>query len=206
LKVARFGLVVYLIQYSSEKFNKPMHYIYLFLYYGFARHLPKTTFPVFGFSFKFIRRYICKHIFASCGERLVVENGAYFGNGKDFRVGTEVGIGSNFKSMNRIVCIGNHLMMSENVLFIGGGHNFERLDIPMGHQGGSSKTPLRIDDDVWIGARVMVLPGCKKIGTGVIIGAGSVVTKDIPDYAVVGGNPAKIIRFRNETLSPIQLV
>jgi maltose O-acetyltransferase len=174
-----------------------MHNIFLFLYYGFARHLPKSTFPFFGNSFMLIRRYLCSSIFNSCGGKLVVENGAYFGNGNDFRVGYEGGIGSNFRSMNRIVTIGNHLMMSEDVFFIGGGHCFDRLDIPMGHQGEVAKTPLEIADDVWIGARVIVLPGCKRLGTGVIIGAGSVVTKDIPDYAVVGGNPAKVIRYRN---------
>jgi acetyltransferase-like isoleucine patch superfamily enzyme len=41
-----------------------------------------------------------------------------------------------------------------------------------------------------------VLPGCKRIGRGFIIGAGSVVTKDIPDYAIVGGNPARVIKMR----------
>lgn len=176
--------------------------MYLIFYYGFARYLPKSTFPIFGIFFMLLRRGLCKRIFASCGSKLVVENGAYFGKGNDFRVGIEVGIGSNFKSMNRIVSIGNYLMMSEDVLFIGGGHQFDRLDLPMGHQGESSKTPLTIADDVWIGARVIILPGCKQIGRGVIIGAGSVVTKDIPDYAVVGGNPAKVIRFRTSNPSP----
>ena len=181
--------------------NSIIRRLNLLFYYGFASYLPKSTFPILGKQFMLIRRFLCNQIFASCGEKLVVENGAYFGTGDDFRVGIEVGIGTNFKSMNRIVSIGNHLMMSEEVMFLGGGHYYDRLDIPMGHQGGNSKTALTIDDDVWIGARVMVLPGCKKIGTGVIIGAGSVVTKDIPDYAIVGGNPAKIIRFRNSEIT-----
>jgi maltose O-acetyltransferase len=86
--------------------------------------------------------------------------------------------------------------MGEDVLFQGGKHNFENTEIPMGHQGGEGKTELNIGNDVWIGARVIVLPGCKKIGNGVIIGAGSVVTKDIPDYAIVGGNPAKVLKMR----------
>ena len=172
-----------------------MRIICLLLYYGIAQHLPKSTRPLGKISM-YIRRYLCQRIFASCGDKLVIENNAYFGNGKDFCVGFEAGIGTNFKSMNRIVNIGNYLMMAEDVLFLGGGHNFDRTDIPMGHQGDGEKTPLQIDDDVWIGARVMILPGCKHIGKGVIIGAGSVVTKDIPDYAIVGGNPARVIKSR----------
>ena len=52
-----------------------------------------------------------------------------------------------------------------------------------------------ISDDVWIGTRVIILPGVH-VGKGAIIGAGAVVTKDIPDYTIVGGNPARVIRDR----------
>jgi maltose O-acetyltransferase len=55
---------------------------------------------------------------------------------------------------------------------------------------------LTIGNDVWIGRRVMAMPGVR-IGDGAIIAAGAVVTKDVPDYAIVGGVPAKVIRFRN---------
>jgi maltose O-acetyltransferase len=76
-------------------------------------------------------------------------------------------------------------------------HAYDRLDIPMDQQGFEDPTPIHIGDDVWIGARVIILPGVN-IGSHCIIGAGSVVTKDVPDYAIVGGVPAKIIRMRNE--------
>lgn len=173
-----------------------MHIIYLILYYGFARHLPKSTTPIIGVPSMKLRSWLSKKLFSSCGNKLVIENNVYFGNGKDFSVGNEAALGANFKSTNRIVIIGNYLMMAEEVVFIGGGHHFERTDIPMGHQSSLPKSPLKIEDDVWIGARVMILPGCKHIGKGVIIGAGSVVTNDVPDYAIVGGNPARIIRSR----------
>jgi maltose O-acetyltransferase len=172
-----------------------MRKFYLVLYYGFGQYLPKSTRP-FGKLSMLIRRFLCKGIFESCGDKLVVENNAYFGNGKDFSLGNETALGANFKSSNRMVTIGNYLMMAEDVVFIGGGHDFSRLDIPMGHQPALAKTPLVIEDDVWIGARVMILPGCKHIGTGAIIGAGAVVTKDVPEYAIVGGNPAKVIKYR----------
>ena len=159
------------------------------LYYGFARFLPKSTTPGLGRISCRIRRAICRHMFRKdethqC-RKLVVEKGAYFGSGKNFTVGDEVGIGKNFKSLNR-----------EDVLFLGGGHDYDRTDIPMGHQGSTTSTPLHIAGDVWIGARAIILPGCRRIGHGAIVGAGAVVTKDIPDWAVVGGNPARIIKSR----------
>lgn len=55
---------------------------------------------------------------------------------------------------------------------------------------------LVIEDDVWIGHNVMILPGCKFVGRGAIIGAGAVVTRDVPPYAIVAGNPARKLRDR----------
>ena len=56
---------------------------------------------------------------------------------------------------------------------------------------------VNIENDVWIGANSVIMPGIH-IGNGAVIGAGSVVTKDVPDYAIVGGAPAKIIKYRFE--------
>jgi hypothetical protein len=58
--------------------------------------------------------------------------------------------------------------------------------------------PLVIQDDVWIGHYAMILPGCKFIGRGAVIGAGAIVTRDVEPYAVVAGNPAKKLRARFE--------
>ena len=65
----------------------------------------------------------------------------------------------------------------------------------MRYQGGKEVAPVVIGDDVWIGSRVIILPGVK-IGNGSVIGAGAVVTKDVEPYSVVGGVPAKLIRRR----------
>ncbi|NEQ84957.1 MAG: maltose O-acetyltransferase [Moorea sp. SIO2I5] len=82
--------------------------------------------------------------------------------------------------------------------YIGGGRYLsDRLDIPMMEQGVYSKGPVVIGDDVWLGAGAIVLDGVR-IGKGCIIGAGAVVTKDLPDYAVAIGVPARVIRMRQQ--------
>lgn len=56
--------------------------------------------------------------------------------------------------------------------------------------------PQVIEDDVWIGHHAIILPGCRRIGRGSIIGAGAIVTRDVPRYAIVAGNPARVLRER----------
>ena len=174
-----------------------MRKVWLILYYGFAKHLPKSTVPIIGPIAKHLRRACVEHLFAECGPLINVEQGAYFGNGKQIRVlGEKVGLGKNFCCHCRILTMHSHIMMGEDVLFQGGGHVFDNPNVLIDESGNLPDTPLEICDDVWIGARTIVLPGCKRIGAHSIIGAGSVVTKDVPDYAIMGGNPAKVIRMR----------
>lgn len=180
-----------------------MRTFWLIVYYGIARHLPKSNRPILG-KFAGGLRYQCaKHLFAECIGYVNLEQGAYIGNGRNFHVLAEghiCGFGKDFICHNRIVTIHGNLLMGEDVLFQGGGHMFDNPDVPIGSEGDYPDTPLEIMDDVWIGARAIILPGCKRIGAHSIIGAGSVVTHDVPDYAIVGGNPAKIIRMRKREI------
>ena len=169
----------------------------MLLYYILAQHLPKSTFPVLGILGRRLRVFLCQRLFVKMGKNINIENNAYIGNGSKISIGNNSGIGSHFHVQNTTLKIGNDVMMGEEVLILGGGHISQRLDIPMTKQGNKPSSNLEICDDVWIGSRVIILAKVGRIGQGVIIGAGSVVTKPIPDYAVVGGNPAKLIRFRN---------
>ena len=87
-------------------------------------------------------------------------------------------------------------MMGTDVTVITRNHRHDRTDIPMMEQGFEEEQPVVIGNDVWIGDRVVILPGVH-IGSGSIIGAGAVVTKDIPDNAIAAGVPARVIRFRD---------
>ena len=75
-------------------------------------------------------------------------------------------------------------------------HKSDRTDIPMRLQGFTEISSLVIGNDVWIGDDVIITVGCCHIGEGSILAAGAVVTKDVEPYCVVGGNPAKVIRYR----------
>ncbi len=79
------------------------------------------------------------------------------------------------------------------VTLITANHRYESRFSPGKYYGGLE--PIVIQDDVWIGERAIILPGVT-IGRGAIVGAGAVVTNDVPDYAVVAGNPAKVVRRR----------
>lgn len=101
--------------------------------------------------------------------------------------------------------IGNYCSFARNVCILNGNHpmNFKSLH-PFFYNPSFGfvkelkikRTEITIENDVWIGQNVIVLPSVSRISNGAAIGAGSIVTKNVPAFAVVAGNPAKIIRFR----------
>lgn len=93
------------------------------------------------------------------------------------------------------VTIGNYTMIANDVYIIGADHYFQQPGIPMVFAGREYLRETIIGNDVWIGARAIIMVGVK-IGNGAIVAAGSVVTKDVEPYAIYGGVPAKKIKDR----------
>ncbi len=112
---------------------------------------------------------------------------------------------SVFGNPDEKLVIGNYCSIAGEVLFIlGGNHNYKRFStypfkvMMLGEQHDSmSHGPIIVGDDVWIGQRATILSGVK-IGKGAVVAAGALVTSDVPPYSIVGGVPAKIIKYRFE--------
>lgn len=171
-----------------------MRTIFLILYYWLATHLPGSYSPFGGRVWNRFRIFCVRHIFKKCGKISTVDRKAYFGSGAGIEIGDYSGIGNSCRLPNDIK-IGSHVMMAPGVTVINTNHEFSRTDIPMCFQGDAVKAPVEIGDDVWLGTNAIILPGVT-ISRGTIVGAGSVVTKDFPEYSVIGGNPARLIRSR----------
>lgn len=102
--------------------------------------------------------------------------------------------------------IGNKVMVASGVRIVPNAHTFGDISLPIADQPCCAKG-IEIGDGVWIGLNAIVLDGVR-VGAGAIIGAGSVVTKDVPAYAIVVGTPARVLRYRpgvdaNGELAPI---
>ncbi len=164
----------------------------LLIYYLGVKHLPSSFFPL-GKYFNLLRVLILKKII-TIGKKNKIQPNIYIGNGRNIIIGSFCQINENVKLIN--VSIGNYVMIAPNVQLLGGNvHNYKRTDIPMILQGEEDRGLIVIEDDVWIGANAIVFAGLK-LGKGSIIGAGSVVTKNVEQYSIVGGVPAKFIGSR----------
>lgn len=162
------------------------------VYYPIAKRLP-PSWSKLRVGQTSLRRWCGRMMLAECGKKVNIEQGAVFS--PKVTLGDFSGIGINAKIYG--AChIGSYVMMGTDVTVITRNHRHDRTDIPMMEQGFEEEQPVVIGNDVWIGDRVVILPGVH-IGNGCIIGAGAVVTKDIPDNAIAAGVPARVIRFRD---------
>lgn len=141
-----------------------------------------------------VRYFLVKRIFKKCGINVNVEHGAYFQNGFNIEIGDNSGIGVNAQIPNNLI-IGSNVLMGPEILIIPSSHKFENKGQLIKDQGYEDPKQVIIEDDVWIGARAIVIGGIH-IKKGAVIGAGSVVTKDVEPYSIVAGVPAREIKRR----------
>lgn len=195
----------------------------LFLIVGFSRHEAILWWQeilkyIPGYLGILVRRNYWRTRFKACGANLWISTGVIIEGARNVEVGNEIMIGPNnhlgsngkgfVKLGNRVatnrnvmiyivdgnVTIGDDVMIGPNVVFVTDNHVYSRIDVPIREQGISSKEII-IEDDVWIGANAVILPGVR-IGKGTIIASGAVVSRNIDPYSIAGGVPAVIIHKR----------
>ena len=139
-------------------------------------------------------------------EGITIGDGAIIGRntivsckGGSIEIGDNTNISANCMliSETRLSIGSNVLIAGMCYVIAGGNHGIERTDIPIIAQPMVSKGGVRIEDNCWLGANVTVLDGVT-IGRDSVIGAGSVVRRDIPEFTVAVGSPATVVKKRNE--------
>ena len=126
------------------------------------------------------------------GEQSVVESFCCINNAVgDVTIGDHTRIGIHSTIIGP-VCIGSHVHLAQGITVTALNHRYDDKKRRIDEQGVSTQLVV-ISDDVWIGANAVILPGVT-IGRHAVVAAGAVVTKDVPDYCMVGGVPAKIIK------------
>lgn len=146
-----------------------------------------------------IRMLIMKPQFREYGDNFVFDpSGTY--SFENIHVGHNVNLGTRPLLMAALskIRMGDSVIFGPEVVIFGGGHNFREVGTPVAlvhWKRGDEDLGVSIGSDVWIGTRAVLLRGVD-VGRGAVVAAGSVVTKSVPDYAIVGGNPAKVIAFR----------
>ena len=142
-----------------------------------------------------IRSRLARGFIDQVGRDVNIEPGVEL-SGPGIRLGDRAGLARNAYVQGPAE-IGRFSMIGPDVRIYTRAHRFSRTDIPIQEQGDEEPRAVVIGDDVWMGARAMVMPGVR-IGNGCVVAAGSVVTKDVPDLSVVAGVPAKVVSTRGE--------
>jgi acetyltransferase-like isoleucine patch superfamily enzyme len=157
---------------------------------------PDIPFTHWKLHFKSLMVKLCKNKFK------------YFSDTADFRAGayavfcSNISLGDNvvvrpstmfFADEFAEIIIENNVMMGAGVHFYVNNHKFDRTDIPLIEQGYYPSESIIVKEGAWIGANSILLPGVT-IGKNSVVGAGSIVTKSVPDYSVHAGCPAKFIK------------
>lgn len=145
---------------------------------------------------KRLRGWHYGYLLGSAGKNLRIGELVRINNAPLVEIGDNcyLGDGVQLYAWNEHIRIGNNVLLAAGARMITRKHGFADVQRPISEQG-YTNAPIVIEDDVWIGFQAVILPGVT-VGKGSIIGAGAVVTKDVPPYSIMGGVPARLIRQR----------
>jgi acetyltransferase-like isoleucine patch superfamily enzyme len=159
--------------------------------------IPWTSWRLY---FKSTMYNLCEKKFFRFGKGAEFRYGAYAVGCSKISIGDRVVIRPNCMLFGESLTLENSIIIEDNVMMGSGvhiyisNHKFESLDLPLIDQGFSLERQVVLKNGCWLGANTIVLPGVT-IGINSVIGAGSVVTKSIPDGVVAAGNPCRVIKI-----------
>lgn len=180
---------------NFEKYHDPRNNrnlkILIFMTYNFIYNITCT---ILNYSPSFIRTFVLRFLLKHLGKKPLIDSYCYFRYPWSISIGDYVSINRGVKIFNSSfknckIFIGNNVRIGPEVKILGGTHNYFYKDLP------DIGKDVIINNDVWIGCDAIIMPGVE-IGQGAVIGAGSVVTKDIPPWSIAVGNPARVIKKR----------
>lgn len=177
------------VKIGTENREFSFQKIWRIFYAILGQWLPRSCYSILSMK---IRYFFLKRIAKSAGKNVNIEQHVVFGEELEIGDNSTIGFRSDLYGP---VIIGKNVMIGPEVAIYTHNHEHINIRIPMIQQGYTKTEPVVIKDDVWIGRRVLIMPGVT-IGTGAIVAAGSVVIKEVSPYSIVGGNPAKLIKFR----------
>ncbi len=141
-----------------------------------------------------IKRALYRRILTQFAEGSVIKRGAFSGAGSELRLDHNLQLGEN-SGVERDTEIGDNVMKGLELPILSTHHSSGNVDISLVDQGYVPLAPVAIHDSVWIGARVIILPGVT-VNEGAIIAASAIVTSDVPPFTIVADIPARVFRNR----------
>jgi maltose O-acetyltransferase len=176
----------------SRKYQGHLLHLVAEEYLGFLfSHLP-------GMEGILLRRVVYRRLFKKLGKSSLIYSGVHLTHTYGIEAGDFLSINTGALLDGRGgIDIGSGVMIGPNTVIVSSAHQFDIPDAPMTSLDHVMK-PVSIMDDVWIGAQAFIKGGLT-IGTGAVIGAGAVVLDNVPEHAVVGGNPGRVLKIRQKT-------